>query len=197
MLKRGEDVNTQRDSAGWTPLHVAVSIKRSSRKITSLLLDHGADVNIYNEKGHAPLHYAALEEKVDMVPLLLQAGAIVDIRNGDGWTPLHIAVARQNAEIVSLLLDANAFVNARTCKGWTPLHMAVGQGDAGMAALLREHGADINIGSENGVSPLDMANFSLNVEEKEKTQAKDRGGATGLRRLYGKLARFLPWRGAR
>ena len=197
LLEHGEDINNRRDTEGWSPLHVAVSMKRASRQITTLLIERGANVNVYNDKGHTPLHYAALEERTEMVTLLLQAGAVADIRNSDGWTPLHVAVARKSPEVVSLLLDANAFVNARTCKGWTPLHMAVGNGDISMCALLREHGADINIGNENGISPRDMMNFSLMEEarERERQTQQPKGLRRFFRRLIGLFVSLLPRRG--
>ena len=196
LLEHGEDINTRRDAQGWSPLHISVSMKRSSHQITTLLIDRGANVNVYNNKGHTPLHYAALEERSEIVTLLLKGGAVVDIRNSDGWTPLHVAVARKSLEVVSLLLDANAFVNARTCKGWTPLHMAVGNSDISMCALLREHGADINIGNENGISPRDMMNFTLMEEarEREKQQEKPRRLRRLIRRLVTAFARLLPRR---
>ncbi|KAJ8664671.1 hypothetical protein QAD02_006333 [Eretmocerus hayati] len=96
----------------WTPLHTAVSkfsYKKSQQKeIFSLLLDYpGIDINVQNDAGDTPLHFAArilannlydyydpdptniLIQKCFRTEKLLLAGADVSLLNSDGHLPMH------------------------------------------------------------------------------------------------------------
>jgi ankyrin repeat protein len=71
-------------------------------KVTTLLLDHGADVEARDDD-HWTLHLAAFEGKVEAVGLLLMHGANVDALNKNGETPFQVASARGYEEIACLL----------------------------------------------------------------------------------------------
>mmetsp|Transcript_23793 Transcript_23793/g.28180 ORF Transcript_23793/g.28180 Transcript_23793/m.28180 type:complete len:152 (-) Transcript_23793:1-456(-) len=74
LLRRGEDPNVQ-DDFGMTALHCAA--KKGDRKIVSLLLARGAQVNSCadNWKGEMPLHYACKYGHAKIVNMLLKSGA--------------------------------------------------------------------------------------------------------------------------
>lgn len=74
--------------------------------LTKTLLDHGANVNIFNQSGATILHYAARGENPDIVALLLHKGADVDRTSPVGQTALHWACsgsASSSAQIVRML----------------------------------------------------------------------------------------------
>ena len=102
------------------------------------LIASGADVNAKNENGQTPLHWAVLEDRIEMAKLLIASGADVGAKNKDGETPLHWAVDNDNIEIAKLLIDSGAKVNVKKRNGDTPLDWADSQE---MEALLIEHGA--------------------------------------------------------
>ena len=54
------------------------------------LLEHGADVNVFDQYGHIPLHRAASKGLVKMVKLLLQYIVDVNHRDTEGNTPLYV-----------------------------------------------------------------------------------------------------------
>ncbi len=56
-----------------TPLHVAAF--QGDIKVTRLLLDRGAKVNVNNRPGHSPLYHAVDNDHLDLIKLLIQAGA--------------------------------------------------------------------------------------------------------------------------
>ena len=64
-----------------------------------LLLDHGADINLKDASGNAPIHLAcragAAFEK-DIFEKLLKRGADLSSRNKNGDTPIHLAVFHHN-----------------------------------------------------------------------------------------------------
>ncbi|MEM1599095.1 MAG: ankyrin repeat domain-containing protein [Pyrobaculum sp.] len=77
-----------------TPLHTAV--KRCDKRMVEILLRHGADPNVLDEKGYAPIHYAERCD-VQLVQMLLEHGAVHD---------QHIV--SDNLEIIELLLKHGA-----------------------------------------------------------------------------------------
>ncbi|XP_052056323.1 2-5A-dependent ribonuclease [Apodemus sylvaticus] len=78
-------------------------------EITSILIQHGTDVNVKGEGGKTPLISAVEREHTGLVQMLLsQEGINMDDRDNDGKTALLIAVEKQLKEIVQLLLEKGA-----------------------------------------------------------------------------------------
>jgi ankyrin repeat protein len=116
--------------------------------------------------GRTELHYAALENKVDLVRSLLAAGADPSAKDKTGWTPLHAAAQGYSTESASLLIQHRAQIDAEDAHGNTPLFRAVfeskGRGD--LIALLRKAGADPNHKNRHGVSPLSLSRTIANYD---------------------------------
>ena len=68
LLRRGDDANSREPDHGTTPLEAAIS--SGSFANVSLLLDHGADVNLRGYRGLAPLGVAATQLNSGFIPLL-------------------------------------------------------------------------------------------------------------------------------
>jgi hypothetical protein len=109
------------------------------------LLSKGADVDVRDDEGFTPLHYACWRRHVVIARLLLMAGADTNVVvPSKGWTPLHLACLHVNVECVQLLLDAGVEVDARDSTGQTPLHWACDHehGSPACVRLLLRYGAD-------------------------------------------------------
>jgi len=95
----------------------------------SLLLDHGADVNLTNDNGRTPLCEAAHHGRyLEVIRLLLDRGAAVDVQYDDFGLLTHDAAYTGEAEAIRLLLQPNADVNATSYQNYTPLHWASSRG---------------------------------------------------------------------
>lgn len=99
-------INTRDYSTGETAL--AITIKRHDLTWSSFLLGRGADPNIRDARGNAPLHVAAQLGFQPGAELLLNQRANVNLANSSGETPLIIAVQRRNTAMVRLLLANGA-----------------------------------------------------------------------------------------
>ncbi len=154
----------------WTLLHNATA-GTSSLEIVAALIDAGADVNVKDNEGNTPLHFAMKRmvgrEKLPVqtyeaiIRLLLEKKADIRAINLSGATPLHTAAAfRADPAGVELLVQAGADVNAKALAsygGWTPLHGAAARNSAGIVAVLLKYGADRTATDAKGLTALQVA----------------------------------------
>jgi cytohesin len=126
-------------------------------------LDAGAELDTVDGKGMTALHYAAFNNRADVVKILLAAGADPNAKNEDGNTPLHYAAIQasytpeENEQIIELLLKAGAHLNAGTSRqGTTPLHYAAAHNRPHVVRALLQAGADVNRENHCG-TPLHIA----------------------------------------
>ena len=100
-------------------LHDAVESEDTVAVMT--LLTAGANVNIINQYGEAPLHIAVKRGFIDIVKHLLVHHAHVNtaVTKGlfEGDTPLHFAASHGDICLVKILLAAKTKVNTILVKG--------------------------------------------------------------------------------
>ena len=90
LLRRGADIETE-DSTGQRALAVAC---REHPAVVALLLDSKAEVNVGDNKGYGPLHYAVGVASEEIVRLLLDAGADRHAPALNGDTPSAAAAKK-------------------------------------------------------------------------------------------------------
>ena len=106
------------------------------------LVRAGADLEVRDERGRAPLHVATEMGAAAMVRALLSGGADVRAVDGEGNTALHAAARRGDVEMIDELFGAGALVDAPNRAGATPLGVARRVGHESAAAALVDRGAD-------------------------------------------------------
>ncbi|KAF3925243.1 Ankyrin-1 [Dactylellina cionopaga] len=121
-----------------TPLHKAAM--NGDINIASLLLDHGAEVDILNLSKIPPLSHAAENGDVEMVNLLLSRSAQTECEKSyQGRKTLGRAAANGHLAVVVVLLAHGAVVNpipASRSDGEPPLSEAAGGGHVDIVNLL-------------------------------------------------------------
>ena len=139
-----------------------------SRRLVEVkrLIEAGTDVNVREEGGNIPLHYAS---DAGVAEYLLKNGADAKAVGAHRATPLHCAAFKGNYDVVCLLLDKGANINSKGPGGATPLLFAAEMSSARvwnakyleLVKLLVESGADVNLANEKGMKPIDFAKNRL------------------------------------
>jgi len=163
-LANKQTVN-QRDYAGQTSLHVAISsMKSKDTEIPEVLIKSGANVDQQDNEGGAPLHWAVNLNNAKAVKLLVKWGAALDLKNKKYKTPLDLTgLSWQDPEIAECLNSAlhpqkldDEEINRPRNKGNTDLHWAAICGDA---ATVRKFGKaqTVNAVNNSGETALHRA----------------------------------------
>ena len=87
-----------RDEYGWTCVQRVLSVpddpsEAATLSIVRILLQHGADLNLVDNRGRSPLHTAAVHNKPKTAEVIIANGWDVDIKDNTGQTALHQAVS--------------------------------------------------------------------------------------------------------
>jgi ankyrin repeat protein len=131
------------DTKHETMLHQLLYL--GNLEAVQLLLEHGANFNMRNEKGQTPLHKTLIEMKdgfedryFDSIRFLLDHGADVDAPDNDKLTPLHVASQYGSVRATRLLLEHGASVHLQNHDGKTASEIASAEGHEEITRLLSE-----------------------------------------------------------
>ncbi|MCJ1273565.1 Ankyrin-2 [Puttea exsequens] len=150
------------DSAGWTPLMIASSL-REGDDIVDLLLNKEADVNIKSSAkdipngGQTALHFTASKNNIETARKLISHIASARVKDKRGQLPLHRAAAIGSVPMVNLLLENKSPLNATDVSGLTALHHAISEGHGDTAVVLLKAGAETDKKDVDGNLAIDLA----------------------------------------
>ena len=129
----------------------------SSLKIIEAKLTSSKNLNIRDDYGFRPLHFAVQNGEKEKVKLLLSAGVNTNAKTDHGFTPLYFAVGKKgDLEIIKMLIKSGSSLNVKDKNGITPLHYAA-WGSSEKIILLLNAGADKNAITKSGKTAFDLA----------------------------------------
>ncbi len=108
-------VNTRDLTSGQTAMHIVT--ERRDLVWIRFLSQRGANPNIRDKRGVAPVQVAVTLGFVEGVEALIKAGAEININDSAGETPLISAVHRRDVPMVRLLLEKGANPDATDNSG--------------------------------------------------------------------------------
>lgn len=113
-----------------------------------------------DDRGHTPLHVAALCGQASLIDLLVSKGAVVNATDYHGSTPLHLACQKGYQSVTLLLLHYKAGTQVSDNNGNTPLHLACTYGHEDCVKALVYYDTQacrLDVGNEKGDTPLHIA----------------------------------------
>ena len=104
LLAAKAEVNTYTAHEMMSPLHL--SCEGGYRKISEMLLEAGALVDVKNFMERTPLHLAALSGRADIGSIILRAGANAHEKDIHGWNARQLAELRGHRDYQELIVRA-------------------------------------------------------------------------------------------
>lgn len=124
-------------SDGKTALHVSASLGQIAIIAFLLEFSNCANIDIRDDDGDSPLHYAAFGKQVATMEYLISRGADVNALNAKRCSVLHVATVMKDVDAVSLLIRQTSIdVNVKDSYGDAPLHEAIVKEDPAVLNLL-------------------------------------------------------------
>ncbi|PRP81625.1 serine/threonine-protein phosphatase 6 regulatory ankyrin repeat subunit A-like protein [Planoprotostelium fungivorum] len=185
LLDYGANHSALCTSREIAPLHLAAS--KGIVSISKMLIDAGADVNIFSSRYGTPLHVAVSKNHQFILKLLLDHGAsrsINVVRTEDGDGPLHSACRAGLVDIVKTL-TAEGTINPYlkdTAEGNTALHIACTLNQMSIALHLNSKFPEL-IHTKNDAdrqTPLFYANETLRKAIKASLVTRMQGSALAV-----------------
>ena len=163
LLQYGAEVDSKDGQHGNTALIWA--IEEDSGETVKLLLEHKANLELTNNKGHTAFSIACGLGRLGIARLLLDKGVDVESRDPNGTSALSKACMGRSDSVVELLLKHGADVESQNAKGITPLACAVALWDGGRAGpLFPQAVAKFNFTRRNETPPSHWVPRDMNPE---------------------------------
>ena len=164
LLENGAQPNLVFKSRMYTfcALHMAVDITTPDDLVMiNLLLDYGADPNLYDAFQQTPLLIAVQTGHLPKMELLIARGADVNRAGRWGTTPLLKCIERRGRHM-EFLINSGSDVNCVNDNGISPLMLAMRSDNSRMAESLIHAGADVHFTNSKGRNAfLDAAMWGM------------------------------------
>ncbi|XP_022647269.1 palmitoyltransferase ZDHHC17-like isoform X1 [Varroa jacobsoni] len=131
-------------------------------RVRQLVEEEGHGVNERDCENVTLLHWAAINNRLELVHYLVSRGAIVDAIGGElESTPLQWAVRQGHLSMVVLLMKYGANPTLRDGEGCSCIHLAAQFGHTPIVAYLVAKGVNINLEDKNGMTALMWSTYRV------------------------------------
>lgn len=119
------------------------------------LVEAGYDVNQRDSETVTLLHWAAINNRKEIIAFFIEKGAEVDAIGGElDATPLHWATRQGHLDAVVLLMNAAADPTLRDAEGCSCIHLAAQFGHTAVVAYFVARGVNPDLEDRGGMTPL-------------------------------------------
>lgn len=144
-LSHDVDINALTgEGVGMEMSALSFAIENGDNKLRDLLLEKGADTNVFATTGVPLLHYAVRNGDYELSETLLAHKADPNIESPDGEVVLVSAVENEDLDLLDLLIDHDADPSMANQNEVTPLDVAVGNGNVAATYQLITAGAELD-----------------------------------------------------
>lgn len=128
-----------------------------------------ADINETDENGKTLLHYAVMNNNIELAHFLVQNGAAIHIANNAGTTPFVAAFETSLSMLNAILTDGNC--DTKDNQGSAPVHILSSSGDTESLRVLLDYDIDLSAENKNGRTALELALSLTESEAHARTAA--------------------------
>lgn len=126
------------------------------------LVDSGWNVNQPDGETVTLLHWAAINNRRDIIGFLLERGAMVDAVGGElNATPLHWATRQGHLSACVQLMQSGADPSLRDSEGCSCIHIAAQFGHTAICAYFIARGINIDLQDRSGMTALMWAAWKV------------------------------------
>ncbi|XP_044748593.1 palmitoyltransferase Hip14 isoform X2 [Coccinella septempunctata] len=119
------------------------------------LIESGYNVNKRDNENVTLLHWAAINNRKEIMIYFIEKGAEVDAVGGElNATPLHWATRQGHLEAVVLLMNAGADPTMRDAEGCSCIHLSCQFGHTALVAYFIARGVSPDLVDRGGMTPL-------------------------------------------
>ncbi|EYC23762.1 hypothetical protein Y032_0015g2819 [Ancylostoma ceylanicum] len=135
--------------------------QRGSMEALEAALKEGVPPNATDADGCSLLHWAAINNRLEIITRLLELGADPNVVGGLlVSSPLHWAARVGHSNSAALLVKAGAVANVRDTQGYAPIHLAVQTNQSTLVAyLLEKFDYCKDITDNSGMTPVMWAAY--------------------------------------
>ncbi|XP_063293374.1 palmitoyltransferase ZDHHC13 [Pelobates fuscus] len=164
--KEDKEVARQQEDEDYSNWDIVKATQHGLLDRCMELVDAGYDVRQPDNENVTLLHWAAINNRQDLVRYFISKGAVVDQLGGTlNSTPLQWAIRQGHLQMVILLLRCGADPNLIDGEGYCSIHLAVLFQHLPIIAYLIAKGQSIDTADMNGMTPLMLsANRIIGME---------------------------------
>ncbi|XP_069021813.1 putative palmitoyltransferase ZDHHC13 [Embiotoca jacksoni] len=145
------------------------------------LVEAGHDVRQPDKENVTLLHWAAINNRSELIKYFIAKGAIVDQLGGDlNSTPLHWAIRQGHLPMVIQLMRYGADPSVADGEGYRALHLAILFQHMAVAAYLMAKGQEVDGPDCNGQTPLMLAAQKIIGPEPTNFLIKNNASVSGV-----------------
>ena len=159
MFESQTDINKV-DENGNTALHAAAQINDGD--LVSFLLYKGADPELKNYAGDAPLHTAVKNKAPKSAAALAALKADIFSKDGEGHSVIETAFAQGSLFYEALLTSVTG--QSKDFQGRTVVHYAVKDKNKSAVDFCIQKGLPLSVKDVNGISPLALAYSQRDID---------------------------------
>ena len=132
--------------------------------LAKVLIENKANVNLMDNYGYYPLHYAVINNNLELINYLIDSNANVNcIDKSSNKTPLFYAIDNENMGTINLLIKKGANLQLKDATGKNALMYATSKSKNKVMDLLLKSNQKANYEDEVGVTPIILAVQSNNL----------------------------------
>lgn len=159
LVDQGANLHS-RANDGKTALHYASLDSSLDLGMMRVLLQSGDKdiMNLGDDNGQTPLHYAAARDFTNGIELMVEYGVDTELTDHYGFTPYLWAVIAGQRDATVSMLNLGVDINSTSADGKSALGWAASLGYSSIAEVLAMHGADVmSITRNTQIAPLEEA----------------------------------------